>query len=185
MKDRYKKDLSKRDSNISKELKLKSWDSKRIRAIVKCFHFGKRRCIYSPTDAGYTAAVTALQQKLESVSERFSCGDLLFDDGHPLSRVLVQKQNLTCESQIKKGYYDNRERAMKLKPICIHCGEMSSDPNFLLGQKELESRCLTGGYTCLPICVGCLEGGKLDVKSGRKNELKARQERERKSKKGK
>lgn len=133
IKDRVNKDPSKRDSTISSELKMKSWDSKRIRSYVTCFNCGKRRCIYSPSDPGYAAATIALQQKLESVSERFSCGDLLFDDGHLLSRVIVQKQNLTCESQIEKGYYNNEGRAAKLEPICIHCGELSSDKSFLLG----------------------------------------------------
>ncbi|KAL7550297.1 hypothetical protein ACHAWF_013536 [Thalassiosira exigua] len=185
MEEMMNKDLAKRDVNLAKELKLKSWDSKRIRALVVCYNCGKRRCIYSPTDESYTAAITALHQKLESVSGRYSCGDLLFDDGHPLSRVIVQKQNLTCESQIEKGYYGNKERSLKLKPICIHCGEKGSK-DFLLCQDELEMRCLTGGYKCFPICVGCIDAGKRVVNIGRKNELKAREERARlKSKKGK
>jgi hypothetical protein len=33
-----------------------------------------------------------LQQKLESVSKRYSCGDLTFDDSHRLSKVLAQKK---------------------------------------------------------------------------------------------
>ncbi len=184
MEEKKNKDLSKRDVNIAKELKLKSWDSKRVRSFVTCFHCGKRRCIYSPTDDGYIAAITALHQKLESVSGCYSCGDLLFDDGHPLSRVIVQKQNLTCETPIERGYYDNKERSLKLKPICICCGEKGSK-EFLLGQEELEKRCLTGGYKCFPLCVGCIEAGKDVVKSGLRNELKARQERERKAKRGK
>ena len=44
-----------------------------------------------------------LQQKLESVSDRYFCGDLLFDDSHRLSKVLAQKKNITCESPIEKG----------------------------------------------------------------------------------
>ena len=61
---------------------------------------------------------------------------------------------------------------------------MSSDRSFLLCQAELEERCLTGGFTCFPICVQCVEGGKGVVTSGRKNQLKARAERERMAKKG-
>ncbi len=177
--------LAKRDTKIAKDLKLKSWDSKKVRAIVQCFHCGKRRCIYSPTDAVYTPAIHALHQKLESVSYRYSCRDLFFNDDHPLSQVLVQKQNMMCETQIEKGYYNNVGRTMKLKSICIHCGEMSSDLSFLLGQKELEERCLTRGFNCFPICVPCIEGGKRVETTGRKNELKAREERERKKKAGK
>ncbi|KAL7547981.1 hypothetical protein ACHAWF_011257 [Thalassiosira exigua] len=172
MEDQKRKDLKKRDIDIAKDLKLRSYESKKVRAIVKCFHCGKRRCIYSPSDEVYTVAITALQQKLESVSNRYSCGDLLFNDGHHLSRVLVQKQNMTCETQIERGYYNNVGRTMKLKPICIHCGELSSDPSFLLGQKELEERCFTCRYTCFPICVLCLDNGKSVVTTGKKNELK-------------
>ncbi len=72
---------------------------------------------------------------------------------------------------------------MKLKQACIHCGEIRSNASFLLGQAELVEHCMTGGYTCFPICVGCIEDGKCVVTSGRKNELKAREEWERKSKK--
>lgn len=52
---------------------------------------------------------------------------------------------------------------------------------FLLQQPELEERCLTNGYQCYPICVGCLGADKKIETLGKKNELKARQERERKA----
>ena len=73
-------------------------------------------------------------------------------------------------------------QALRLDPICIHCGEMGSG-DFLFEQNELEKRCLTGGYACFPIFLNCLNNGKKPVTSGRKNELKAREERLRKSKK--
>ena len=98
-------------------------------------------------------------QKLESVSERYSCGDLLFDNSDPLSKVLVQKTNLTCESDIENGYYNDASRALRLQDVCFHCGETEdtgSAGTFLLGQNQLEERCLTGGYKCRPICVECL-----------------------------
>eukprot|EP00577_Skeletonema_sp_RCC1716_P024640 CAMPEP_0113400332 /NCGR_PEP_ID=MMETSP0013_2-20120614/16062_1 /TAXON_ID=2843 ORGANISM="Skeletonema costatum, Strain 1716" /NCGR_SAMPLE_ID=MMETSP0013_2 /ASSEMBLY_ACC=CAM_ASM_000158 /LENGTH=122 /DNA_ID=CAMNT_0000285385 /DNA_START=246 /DNA_END=615 /DNA_ORIENTATION=- /assembly_acc=CAM_ASM_000158 len=57
----------------------------------------------SPSDAVYIGAITALQQKLESVSDRFSCGDLIFEDDDPLSKAVVQKKNLTCETRIERG----------------------------------------------------------------------------------
>ena len=41
---------------------------------------------------------------------RFSYGSLLLDDGHHLSKILVQEQDLTCESPIEKGYYSNKEK---------------------------------------------------------------------------
>ena len=96
------------------------------------YNCGKRRCIYSPSDAVYIGAITALQQKLESVSDRFSCGDLIFEDDDPLSKAVVQKKNLTCETRIERGYYNHRERALKLRALCVHCGEHGPTGTFLL-----------------------------------------------------
>jgi len=90
-----------RDTKLAKDLKLKSWDAKTVWGVLQCYHCAKTRCIYSPVEDGYSAVAITTQQKLESVSYRFSCSDLLFDDNHPLSKVLVQKQALTCETRIK------------------------------------------------------------------------------------
>ena len=112
------------------------------------------------------------------MSGRFSCGSLLFDDGHHLSKILVQKQNLTCESQIERGYYNNKERKLKLRDICVHCGEMGSK-EFLLSLPELQERCLTDGYNCHPICVTYMQGGKkvVRVKNATQNKMQKRKER--------
>ena len=146
-----------RDEKICKELKLKSWDGKKVRGFVTCFHCAKRRCVYTGVEQDYLAARVAFQQKLESVSGRFSCGDLLFDDNHPLSKVIVQKQSLTCESQIEKGYYNKIERALKLKDLCIHCGSQADDEEdddtFLLRLPQLQERLMTDGYICYPMCI--------------------------------
>ena len=68
----------------------------------------------------------------------FSCGDLLFADDHHLSKVLVQKKNLTCESPIKKGYYNHPERKLELKKCCVQCGEMGPN-DFLLCLPEFQA----------------------------------------------
>ena len=111
----------------------------------------------------------------------FSCGDLLFDDSHPLSKVLVQKQNLNCESDIERGCYNHAERRMQLKSICIHCGEMGRK-GFLLEMPELRERCITKGYECFHVCVKvCLKRGKKIVNKGTKqNKTETRKEKERK-----
>lgn len=78
----------------------------------------------------------------------YSCGDLLFDDDHPQSEVIAQRQQLTFESMIEKAYYNplrEHERALKLVPICIHCGNQGSS-DYLFGQPELERENLTGGW---------------------------------------
>ena len=62
----------------------------------------KARCIYTITEEDYKSAMTALQQKLESVSSCF-CGDLLIGDDHYLRKVTLQRKALTCKSLIEKG----------------------------------------------------------------------------------
>ena len=120
--------------------------------------------------------MVAFRQKMESVSNRYSCGDLLFADDHHLSKVIVQKQSLTCESPIEKGYYNKEGRMLKLKDICYHCGEMGAE-DFLYSLPQLREKNMTGGYDCFPICVACLEKGKKVAKSNKKNEIQARKER--------
>ena len=131
-----------RDRAVAKELKLKSWDPKKLRSFIVCYFCGKRRCIYSPSDADFARGSAALKAKLESLSDRYSCGDLIFGDEDDMSKIIVQKLNLTCESQIEPSYYKNDGRTLKLKPICVHCGESESGAagSFLLGQEQLRQR---------------------------------------------
>jgi len=143
-----------RDSDLSKELGLKSWGDKRVRAFLICYHCGKRRCIYSARDDDYIACMEVLQQKLEAMSERYSCGDLLFDDSH------------------RDGYYNNEGRRLKLREICIHCGEGGSS-DFLLSLPQLQEHCMTDGYNSFPICTACLAIGKKVVKGGKKDNMQA------------
>jgi len=152
---------------------------------------GVASILLSPSQEGYiqAQAARALKEKLESVSGRYSCGDLLFEDSDPLSKVLVQKLNLTCESQIEKGYYNNASdtRSLNLKDICIHCGELDMNEvfpwnetgmdAFLLRQDQLSELGVTNGYKCFPICDDCLKAKKLKiVTTGKKDVAKAREE---------
>ena len=101
------------------EKAVKGWGAKRDRAIVQCFHCGKARCIYTVTDDGHSIVMLALQQKMESLSHHFSCGDLLFDDSHYLSKLVLKRKNLTCESLIEKGCYNNKDRRLKLTGLAL------------------------------------------------------------------
>ena len=113
-----------RDKKVDKEAGLKSWDPKKVRSILTCFSCGKRRCIFSKENGiDYKNASVALQQKYEYVSERFTCGDLLFPDNHPFSRLLAQRTNINCESQIEKAYFNVPVRGFKTQDVCIHCRE--------------------------------------------------------------
>lgn len=126
--------------------------------------------------------MTALQQKLESVSSRFSCGDLLFDDSHPLSKVIVQKASLTCAMPIEKGYYNHHERGLKTKDVCYWCGALGSK-DFLFGLTELQEKNMTDGYKCFPICQDCIACGKKPGTYGKPNAIQARKEKIAKAKK--
>lgn len=68
---------------------------------------------------GYQTASVVLQQKLELVSFRYSCRDLIFEDTHPLSKIHIHGEDMSCESRIEKSYYNIKERALKLREICI------------------------------------------------------------------
>lgn len=93
------KERAKRDRDVAIELKLKSWNGKKVHGILPCYICGKRRCVYIPAVIDFTQlAELALQQKLESVSESYSCADLLFHDDHPLGKKNVQRQSFTFMS---------------------------------------------------------------------------------------
>ena len=115
---------------------------KKARGFLKCFHCGKRRMIYTKDEKTWLQNKLSLQQKIESVGLMFSCGDLLFGDG-PMSKILVQRQSLTCESRIEGGYYNPNtptpERKLRTKPICVHCG-CGGSSDFLLTMKEMKGR---------------------------------------------
>ena len=87
----------------------------------------------------------ALQQKMESAPCRFSCDDLFFGDSYHLSKEILQKKNLICELPIEKGQYNNKDRRLKLKQICYHCGE-SDNRFFVFGVEKLREKNMTDGY---------------------------------------
>ena len=93
-----------------------------------------------------------MTQKMDSVADHYSCGDLLFDDNHHLSKKLVQKQALTCESQIEKSYYNSTARGLMLKDICIHCGEEGGE-GFLLDTDQLKSAVCLKDTSAIPFVL--------------------------------
>ena len=156
-----KKKRGGRDFDINKKLKLKSWDPKKVRGAVVCYFCAKPRCIFACEKQSdeYRNAAKAWQQKLESIGERYLCGDLVFNDNEPTTMIITQRQQLTCQSRIETAYYNCIDRAVKLDDICIHCGNGGSS-DYLLRQSELLKLNKTGGKECYPICKPCLEEGK-------------------------
>ena len=117
-----------------------------------------------------------MQQRLESISKRYTCGDLLFDESHPLGKVVVQKQSLTCASSIEKGYYQNKGRILKLKPICFYYGDKGS-ADHLWGSKELREKNMTDSYPCFSLREVCHNKGKEAGKTGgKRDEMQRRKE---------
>ena len=113
---------------------------------VKCCLF------YSPADHLYTNTKLAVHQRLESISERYVCGNLLFDNSHHLGNMKVQKQSLTCVLSIEKVFCVNKQRSLKLKPTCHRCGEKESTSN-LWGVGELHAKNITNDYQYFPLCA--------------------------------
>ena len=86
-----------RDENASKDAGIRSWEGRKVRAFIKRYECSKGLCVYAKTDEGNWRNRAVLQQKLETVVEQFCCGDLLFDDIHPLSKVLLHQKQLAQE----------------------------------------------------------------------------------------
>ena len=87
----------------------------------------------------------------------------------------MQKQSLTCETDIEKGYYNHKDRRLKFVNICIHCGDPGSS-KYLLETEQLRERCMSNGYQCFPICIACLDNKKSIVHKGKKDQLQAKKE---------
>lgn len=90
-----------RDKEVAQKLDLRSWDPKKVRSVVRCFHCNKPRCIFSKEmNTVYYQVSKLLKQRIKSISG-YSCGDLLFDDDDEISNVIAQRQQLTCESRVE------------------------------------------------------------------------------------
>ncbi len=64
---------------------MRTWEGNQVHCVVICFSCSKPRCIFSnKNNADIANALRAFQQKLESVSERYLCGDLIFPNNDPL-----------------------------------------------------------------------------------------------------
>ena len=107
----------------------------------------------------------------------FLCGDLLFDDDHHLSKVILQKKALTCKSSTEKGYYNNDGKILKLKLLCYHCGE-SGSTSFVFGLEELREKSLSGWPKCYLLCAVCMADGKDVLKHRKQDKIQARKEKE-------
>ena len=62
-----------------------------MRTFIKCYEYSKIHCVYAKTDEVYCRNRDVLQYKLETMAKQFCCGDILFNDSYPLSKILLQK----------------------------------------------------------------------------------------------
>ena len=90
-------------------------------------------------------------------------------------RRFLKKDTGVETVQDEKGYFNHKDRKLKLPDICIHCGEEGAEDS-LLSQPQLIERKLTGGEICFPICADCLKCGKTVLKTGRKDAMNVRKE---------
>ena len=128
------KALKARDVARASELNLRSFDTKKMKGVLICYNCHKACCFFAKeSNDEYVEASKALKLNMEDISFRYSCGDLVFNDDHPVSKVICQRRALNYEAEIEKAYYNSKERALKLPDICIciHCGGGGSN-NFLL-----------------------------------------------------
>ena len=79
----------KHDTCEANVLNLKSLDTTKVYGVLQWYHCVKPQCICSPVNTAYTAATTALQQKMDSISNRFHFGGLLFEGSHHLGKLSV------------------------------------------------------------------------------------------------
>ena len=77
-----------------------------------------------------------------------------------MSKMLVQKTDIDCESTIENGYFDNAKMIWKTEPRFDYCGVEGSN---VLGLIKLWERYVTKGYNCFPICIECLDVEKKKV----------------------
>jgi len=70
----------------------------------------------------YIHGSAALKAKLESVSDRYSCGDLIFDDDDEMSKLIVESETI---GGFLLGQDELRQRKLtggyKCFPICVEC----------------------------------------------------------------
>ena len=76
---------------------------------------------------------------MESISG-YSCGDLLFDEDHEISKVIAQRQQLTYESRVEVAYYNVDGRSFKTTPVCIFVAKLEA---ILFYNNRLKSRHVT------------------------------------------
>ena len=175
-----KSEMAKHDVAVSSALSLKSWEPKKAFATVISFNCGKPRCLLTNKKQGvaYQLSRKKLMKRLESISHMYSCGDLIFRDDEAPAKVISQRLNLTCESPVKKCYYNITGRSFQTTDICIHCAAQGLT-DYLFGQKQLEDLNKTEGKVCYPICKVCLEAGKTVVKYPKKKTTQSRKTKER------
>ena len=66
-----RKESTARDVAVMKNLKLKSWEVKKVKGILKCFHCNNPRCYFSQQhNDEHKGAVETLWLKMESISFR-------------------------------------------------------------------------------------------------------------------
>ena len=114
----------------------------KVRGVVECLACDKCRCIFAEKQSTYTDNKDVLILAVEC--NFYVCGSPILPEDHPLAKELYVRTSLTCQSPIERSYYSNK--ALKLAPICAHCGEKDCYvPQVLKETYKI----------VLPICMSC------------------------------
>jgi hypothetical protein len=114
----------------------------KVRGVVECLACDKPRCIFAEKQSTYTQNEEVLTFAVEN--NLYVCGSPIFPESHPLAAELRIRTSLTCQTPIERSYYSNK--ALKLPPICAHCGEKDC----FVPQALKETYKII-----LPICASC------------------------------
>lgn len=116
----------------------------KARYCVSCHECGKGRLLYSNkllSGPEKTLLKVTLEQNL------FTCGKLLFEEGHELNQVIFQHHMNDCRKAMTAAYYNAGKKCTAFQFICSVCAE----PN----TQAVE----TNEFRSLPRCENCQKSG--------------------------
>ena len=156
------KDKKKRDTREGN--KVSKWADTSVRFSLTCEECGKVRCLFSKNILN-KGQMKELQKHIETYP--YICGHLLFakDSNHSLGNVVIQRINVSCADAIEKEYYNPKNNKRKAYITPVICALCTSEKRVMLNH-ELETKDLTGGYECLPMCEGCMVNEHKPAKKG-------------------
>lgn len=135
------------DSNSKTDLKQPDFKyvNGKARYAVRCNECGKGRLLYS--NYQLTGDVKLLL-KITLEQNSFTCGKLLFEEGHKLNDIIFQHHSNTCQKPMTAIYYSAGKKCIDYEFVCSVCTENSTpavENTDFKGLPRCED-CKTAGY---------------------------------------